>query len=160
MRIFEDFLEGYEEFDKKAAPPGIAPFVTIQRRGLMSLNRVAFEAMGSPEAVTLLFHSEKRSIAIRPAHPTNPRAYPIRPQTSGGTRLLAGTAFSKRHDIDTRVARRYQVEVRDKILLIDLDQDAPEVTGPRAREFNQPRVNLRSAGDTQILPRSGDVVKQ
>ena len=131
-------LAGFEEFDRSAAPAPTTPFVTIQRKGLLSLNRGAYEAIGRPEAVTLLYHREQRVVGLRPAEPGNPRAYPVRRQggKEGGAQshLVAGTAFTRHHDIDTSVARRYGVELRGGVLLIDLKQDAPEVTGPRAKE--------------------------
>ena len=46
---------------------------------------------------------------------------------------MAGKDFTDHYGIPTDVARRYAVEVRRGLLLIDLTQDAPEVTGVRAR---------------------------
>ncbi len=137
MADVEFDMEGFEEFDRRAAPPPVAPFVTLQRRGLISLNKTAYLAMGSPEAVTLLYNPEKRLIALRPADVKSPRAYPVRPQSSGGTYLVAGSAFTQHHGIDTQVARRYGASVNGNIVVVDLNQDAPEVTGPRARELSR-----------------------
>lgn len=101
------------------------------------MNKTAFEAMGSPLAVTLLYNRQRRLIALRPTDPTSPRAYPLRAQSSGATHLVAATAFTQHHQIDTTTARRYGVQIVDHVLVIDLNQDAPEVTGPRARELRR-----------------------
>ncbi len=136
MKSFDtdDFLDGFIEFDRSSPPAPSIPFVTLQRKGLISLNRAAFQALGSPKAVTLLYHPERRVVALRPANPTSPRAYPVRLQNSGGTYLVAGAAFAQAHRIPTDVARRYSVTMVGDALTFDLTEDAPVVTGPRAKD--------------------------
>ncbi len=131
---FNELLEGFLEFDRSAAPTPSVPFITLQRKGLMSLNRAAFQALGSPTAVTLLYHPERRVIGLRPADPSSPRAYPVRIQGSGSTYIVAGAAFTQFHGIPTNVARRYSAKLVGDVLTLDLTQDAPDVTGPRAKE--------------------------
>lgn len=131
-------LKGFQEFDRRAAPVNATPLVTLQKRGLMSLNRTAFELIGQPTAVTLLYHPERRLIGLRSTDPNNPRAYPMRRQggreSSGGSFLVAGTAFTVHHQIPTDVARRYVAKLVGDVLMIDLNDDAPVVTGPRAKD--------------------------
>lgn len=123
----------FEEFDKRAATASKSPFVTIQRKGPFSLNRAAFELMGKPEAVTLLYDEEEEFIGFRPVSLTNPRAFPVRPQgKNAATFMVAGQAFSKYHGMDTSIARRYAVKMRDNILVLDLKSESVDVTGPRA----------------------------
>ncbi len=130
-------LDGFEEFDRSAAPAPVNPFVTIQKRGLLSLNRGAYEALSAPQAVTLMFNRERRVIALRPSDPGSPRSYPVRiqgGQGGGKTYLVAATAFAGHYGLDVSVSRRYAVTVRDGVLFIDLTQDAPEVTGARSKD--------------------------
>ncbi len=131
-------LDGFEVFDRSSAPGPTIPFVTIQRRGLISLNRGAYDALGAPSAVELLFNKERRVIAIRPADPASPRAYGLRQQggeNGSKTYLLAGAAFTAHYKIDTSVARRYGVERHGEMLLVDLEQEgAVAVTSPRAKD--------------------------
>ncbi len=70
-------LSGFEEFDRKGVPVGTAPMVTIQKRGSFSLNRAAYDALGKPEQLVLLFNPERQVIALRPVGKENPRAYPV-----------------------------------------------------------------------------------
>lgn len=123
----------FEEFDKRAATASKNPFVTIQRRGPFSLNRAAVELMGNPEAVVLLYDKEEERIGFRPEPLTNPRALPVRPQgKNASTFMLAGQAFAQYYDLDTSVARRYAVEMKGDLLVLDLKAQSVDVTGPRA----------------------------
>ena len=124
----DDVLEGCEVFDRRGAPTQKEPFVTIQMRGLISLNRAAYQALGEPEPIELPYSPSKRIIGIRPGDPKTPHSYPLRKQNRGGTYLIAGKAFTTHYEIDTKVARRYGVEARANILL-----------GPRV-ELAIPRV--------------------
>lgn len=128
----------FEEFDKRAATASKSPFVTIQRKGPFSLNKAAVELMGEPEAVTLLYNGEENLIGFKPTSPANPRAFPLRPQgRNASTYMLAGQAFTRHYGIDTSTARRYGVEMRDGLLVLDLKAESVDVTGPRLKNYNE-----------------------
>lgn len=123
----------FKEFDRRTAATSKSPFVTIQRKGPFGFNSAAYEALGKPEAVTLLYDEEERLIGFKPVDLRNPRAFPIRAQGPNlKSYIVAGQAFSNYHGLDTSVARRYPVEMRDGILVLDLKADSVDVTGPRA----------------------------
>ncbi len=122
----------FEEFSRKSAPIGAKPYVTIQRRGAISLNRTAFEDLGKPAAVKLLYDRAQRVIGLRATDPGIEGAYPVRTQASSNW-LIAGTAFVAHWAIDTSVAKRYEAEMAGDVLVIDLKRDGVEVTGPRAK---------------------------
>ncbi|AND15362.1 hypothetical protein C5D07_02545 [Rathayibacter tritici] len=63
-------------YEKGIAPVPTTPSITIQKRGLISINRAAFEAIDKPEGVELLWDAERKAIALRPASLTNQNAYP------------------------------------------------------------------------------------
>jgi len=54
----------FEVFDKRQAPLGKAPAVTIQRRGLMSLNRAAYNMINEPSTVELLYDRDTWSASL------------------------------------------------------------------------------------------------
>lgn len=146
---------GFEIFQKGSAPVSTVPSVTIQKRGLLSLNRAAVSLMvggGSdgeiPEAVELLWDSERRVIGIRPAPLTNPNAYPLRPQGQkpAGPFLIAGTMFTKFIGIDTSEARRWVPKLEDDILVIDLNAESGMVAGPGRR--SRAEIAGEAADDT------------
>lgn len=124
---------GFEVFDKRMAPLAKAPSVTIQKRGIFSINRAAHKLIGEPETVELLFDKENQVIALRPSK--EPHAYSIRPQSSRDTGqvILSATAFTQYYDIDTSVSRRYKPYEQDGMLCIDLAGSSTVVRGNRAK---------------------------
>jgi hypothetical protein len=123
----------FEVFEGRAATASKNPMVTIQKGGSFSLNKAAYRLMDEPETVELLFDREEMLIGFRAVSPTSPRAYTVRPQgKNAATFMVAGQAFGKYYDLDTTTARRYAVEMRDGILVLDLRSESVDVTGPRA----------------------------
>ena len=124
---------GFETFDKRSAAATKSPMVTIQRGGAFSLNEAARQLVGSPEAVELLYDRERELIGFRPVAPTSPRAFPVRPQGQNAkTYMVSGRTFAKHYQLDVSKARRYAVEASNGILVLDLNSDSVDVTGPRA----------------------------
>jgi len=109
----------FEIFDKRMAPLAKAPSITIQKRGIFSINKAAHKLIGEPETVELLFDKEAQVIAMRQSSESH--AYTIRPQ-------------SKK---DTSVSRRYKPFAQDtpmgKMLCIDLKGESVEVHGNRGK---------------------------
>jgi hypothetical protein len=128
----------FERFDKRKASASQNPFVTLQKRGPISLNQAAFEQLGRPEAVELLYARTERVIGLKPTSPKQPYAFPVRPQGSRGRTgnyTVAGQAFTKNYGIDTSIARRYAAEMQhDGTLLVDLKNSGVDATGPRAKK--------------------------
>lgn len=124
---------GFEVFDKRMAPLAKAPSVTIQKRGIFSINKAAHKLIGEPESVELLFDKDAQIIAMRRSNESH--AYVIRPQTAreAGQVILSATAFTQYFDIDTNVSRRFKPYVQDEMLCIDLRGPATEVRGNRAK---------------------------
>lgn len=129
----KDLAMAFEVFDKRMAPLAKAPSVTIQRRGIFSINRVAHKLIGEAETVELLFDKENAVVALRPSK--EPHAYAIRPQSArdAGQVILSATAFTQYYDIDTSVSRRYKPYEQDGMLCIDLRGPSTEVRGNRAK---------------------------
>jgi hypothetical protein len=128
------------------APIGAQPFVTIQSKGPLSLNRAAFEALERPEAVALLYDPEERIVGLEKVAPDSLDAYPVRPQ-AGNNWLVAGQAFTKFYRIDTSIARRYKAQLMEGgILAFDLKGEWMEATSPRQRtpSAKQPELALRA----------------
>lgn len=128
----------FELFDKKAATASKQPFVTIQKKGPFSLNKAAYEALGEPSHVEMLYDLDNKLVAFRQTPGTKPHAYPLRAQgPNNATFMVAGAAFTKHYGIDTSVARRYTAELRDDMLVIDLGSESTDVTGPRGRRSDR-----------------------
>jgi hypothetical protein len=123
----------FEVFDKRMAPLAKAPSVTIQKRGIFSINKAAHKLVGEPETVELLFDKDAEIIAMRPSNESH--AYAIRPQSARDTGqvILSATAFTQYFDIDTVVSRRFKPYVEDGMLCIDLKGASVEVVGNRSK---------------------------
>ncbi len=124
----------FEVFKKASAPIPTVPSVTVQKRGLISLNRAAYALIGSPDAVELLWDADDQRIGLRPSALESPDAYPARPQTPDSSRgpiLIAGNLFTRYIGLDTSSAKRWVPQVEDGILIIDLNVEGQPVSSNR-----------------------------
>jgi len=139
----------FETFKRQRMPVLTDPAITIQKRGNLSLNSAAYEALGSPEAVELLYDRERRLIALRKAAPGTEYAYVVRP-LNGNRRttswLVAGMAFAMYYGIPVEIARRWICRLEDDMLILDLNEPSQEVSGNRNRQLREaPSANGASA---------------
>lgn len=150
-------MEGFEVFEKYHSRSVKELFVTIQKRGTISLNRASFRAMGSPKNAELLFNRSKRLIAIRPANTASGRTVPVRVQGHSESYLIAGLTFTKEYDIDTSVARRFVATLEGNVLIIDLNSPSTDATGPRARsdDSDATQEGLFDQSDQEIVSQNG-----
>jgi hypothetical protein len=118
----------FEEFTKKMAREADAPYVTIQKRGVIALNHSAFVALGEPNAVVLLFDAERQAVGLRAAAANVEHAYKVRLNTKGSSHLVTATLFTNHYGISTQVARRWEAQMEGDILTIDLTRKP--ISGP------------------------------
>jgi hypothetical protein len=111
--------------------------VTIQSRGNLGLNVAAYEALGEPESVALLFNRAKRIIGLRAVDTHAPEAYPVARQGNANSWTVSGRAFLKAYDIPVGEARRYRAEPAGDILTIDLNQVPIHAPGTRGKKANR-----------------------
>lgn len=122
---------GFEVFDRRSAPMRTAPSVTVQRKGIVSINAAARQLIGSDvRVVELLFDRERKVMAIRPAE-TSPHSYELRQPSRSGQTLLSATAFMRAYGISTEVSRRYEPFEEDGMLCIDFNGPSTAVRGNR-----------------------------
>lgn len=127
----------FEVFDKRLIPLAKAPIITIQMRGIFSMNRAAYALIESPTHVELLYDKDERVIGIRAVGDDVPHAYEVRAQTKdkvSGPVIVAGTAFTQYYEIDTNVSRRWTPTVENGILRIDLKDPGVEIKGNRTAQ--------------------------
>jgi hypothetical protein len=123
----------FETFKRQRAPITTEPAVTIQKRGTISFNAPAYEALGAPDQVELLYDRDARLIGFRKADQNVEHAYIVRPLGKGSTHMVSGTAFLAYYGIEFEVARRWIARQQDDLLVVDLKEPGIEVTGNRAR---------------------------
>ena len=114
-------MPNFESFHKGLVPQRSQPLVTLQKRGAISLNRAAYQALGEPKAVELLYDRDASIIGLRPADITIENAYAVRPATTAaGPYLVSAMAFTRFYAIDTGITRRRPAYVENGVLCIDL----------------------------------------
>jgi hypothetical protein len=136
----------FEVFTKRGAPTVNAPLVSIQRRGTLSLNLAAFEALGQPAAVEFLFDRTERVMGLRRVDPSVRHAYPVRKQQVSSTYVLAGAAFLNHYGVEADVRRRYPAQMDGDVLAVDLKQEALE-TGKRRKMQDRADAELQKTPD-------------
>jgi hypothetical protein len=120
----------FETFKRNRMPSTGEPAVTIQKRGALSLNTAAYEALGSPKHVALLYDRDEQLMGMRKVNATTPHAYVVRGVGNNqATHVVSGKAFLSYYEIPRDVARRWTAKVEDDVLVIDLKQPGFEVTG-------------------------------
>jgi|BogFormECP12_OM2_1039638.scaffolds.fasta_scaffold49329_2 hypothetical protein len=101
-------MPNFVEFDRQdshAVPD--EPMLTLQRRGLISLNQAAFKALGEPAAVALLYDPDEGVVALRKVPRTYHNGYHVRKQANSRSYLVGATGFTSYHKINTDVPKRY-----------------------------------------------------
>lgn len=114
------------------------PQITILRRGILSLNQPAHSALGSPDAVELLYDPCERVVGLRPVDPRAENSYIVRRPRSGGRGpfVITAMAFTKLYEIDTTQSLRRDAFLDNDILCVCLNDAATPVTSNRARHTN------------------------
>ncbi len=135
----------FERYQRTNPPAPKGPFVTVHKRGNISFNRSAFELLGEPEALELLFSKPDRIIGLKAAPPGEPYAFAVKaaPGRNPGSRpssyRVNCRSFVRHYGIDHSVSRRYEAEPReDGILAVDLKRGGVEVSPAEARERKAP----------------------
>ena len=112
------------------APHG--PTLTVTSRGTLNLSRAAWELLGKPQAVTLLYAADERIIGLKPADRDAPNAYLVRVLGKYG-RQVAARVFCRYIEADLSAARRYPLVLDDGIGCVDLREPGVVVTSNRAK---------------------------
>jgi hypothetical protein len=121
----------FEVFDKRMPPLANAPSVTIQKRGVISLNKAAYDLIGNADTVELLFDRDRQVMAVRATDDSSPHAYAVRngSKRGPGQAIVSATAFTAHYGIDTTATRRWKPFVEDGMLCVDLTEEGTVITG-------------------------------
>ncbi|MFI7582048.1 hypothetical protein [Kocuria kalidii] len=125
----------FEVFDKRMTPLAKAPSVTIQKRGVISLNKAAHDLMSNAETIELLFDRDRQVMALRVADDSSPHAYAVRngSKRGPGQAIVSATAFTQHYGTDTTATRRWKPFVEDGMLCVDLTEAGTVITGNRTK---------------------------
>lgn len=149
----------FEVFDKRMTPLAKAPSVTIQKRGVISLNKAAHDLIENAETVELLYDRDRNVIALRAADDSSPHAYAVRSTSSRGLgqAMVSATAFTAHYGIDTDATRRWKPFVEDGMICVDLTEEGVVITGNRAKAIAPSGAeNLSDSSVNDAVPDSSD----
>jgi hypothetical protein len=124
----------WETFKRQRYAPSDQPLVTLQKKGIFSLNRAAYDALGSPKAVELLYDRNDRLIGLRKVSPVVPHAYKVRMfGKTGMSWLVSGAAFTNYYGIDVSRPVRRAARVEKDTLVLDLNDPGMIVSSTGGR---------------------------
>jgi hypothetical protein len=125
---------GFEKFGKSKAVLGRTPNVTIQARGIISINKAAYVRIGSPEFVDLLYDEDEELIGIRPAEdPKDGHRVRVAGQ-QGASAVVSGTAFTNYYGIPNKESLRWEPSFDGDMLVIDLKAPGRPIGSRRTRQ--------------------------
>jgi hypothetical protein len=135
---------GFVVYEKGSAPVATVPAVTVQKGGLIALNRAAYALIGDPEAVELLWDADRKVIGLRPSELTNPNAYPARPQSANSTKgpvMVAGRKYTQFIGMDTSRALRWIPTIEGEILCIDISKPGQVASSNRSAKADREKTS-------------------
>lgn len=117
----------FELFTKQVAATSGRPFISLQKRGIFGFNLAAYEALGEPKAVALLFDAERKIVGFRPADPAEAHAYALRGGANDNSYVVSGMQFVRHYGIPNEVGQRWPAFKEGDLLCIDISR-APTTT--------------------------------
>jgi len=100
----------------------VGHYATINGAGNIVIGRFTHEALGSAEAVMLLFDRVNMSIGLKRAHPRQENAYPLKPMGRHGAKLIRGAQAANQFGLRINGTMRFiNPEIdEDGVLVLDL----------------------------------------
>jgi hypothetical protein len=127
-------LVAFEVFKRRAVPrTANEAFVTIQRKGVIAFSRGAYESLGGPAAIELLYDAERQVAGFRSIELGAEHAYPVRVNGKKTSHMVSGILFTRHYGIPTEVARRWPAYLDGAVLCIDLSQPGQETGSAGSR---------------------------
>lgn len=116
----------FEKFRRYKVTEGDEPIVSLHLRGIFALNKNAYDKLGEPEAIEILYAPEEKVIGFQAAPKSSPDAYAVRRNTKTAFQV-EGRGFLKYYNIPKEATgRRYRAEMMDDVLTVNLNQDVED----------------------------------
>ena len=120
-------MADFEVFARTHARQARGPTLTVTVRGTLNLNAAAWEMLGEPETVELLYARAERTIGLRPVAQDAPSAYLVRPIGNGRTRMVSAKSFCTWIEADLSAGRRYPLTMAEGVGCVNLSRPAQVV---------------------------------
>ncbi len=116
-------MRNFEEFTLRAVPASRkTPRVAIQSRGNISMNLAAFQQLGEPQAVILMFDKDSRAVGMRSVPIETKHAFPIRRQPNSKSFVIGAASFCNHYGIVFDGTTVFIPQFEDNILVFEVDK--------------------------------------
>ena len=107
--------------------------VTMSPRGVIYLNEKAWNLLGKPDAIEMMFDKTRRTIGLASTDPQVPEAFPVKPKKGMRGKIISASAFCTHFLIKVmRTALFNGVEVdADGVMSLSLDTISAVSRGAR-----------------------------
>lgn len=108
----------------RGRPNGVrnAPRVTLQRDGALLMNELAYEQIGRPEAVELMFSKSRRRVGLRVVDAEQENAFRVTKRKRMKQWEIRASPFFVHHRIKSdRTMLFGRVEVADGVMALEVD---------------------------------------
>lgn len=123
---------------------GTVKRVSLNTRGVFTINKLAFEALEKPEAVQLYYNEENKVIALKPVPKDEEFSYSVRKQGKNNSWLIGGKAFCTFYDIPTEKTVTFnKIELlEDGMMALDLKDTSEVSTGRKKKKQDSTQGSL------------------
>ncbi|MGI8854644.1 MAG: hypothetical protein ACR2JW_02745 [Thermomicrobiales bacterium] len=97
------------------------PFISLQLRGTFQVNRAAYEKLGRPNAVKLLYDRTKRVVGFIATDLGERGAFKVRKSGNAESYQVAAKSLINNFDLDVQETQRYEARMYGDVLGIDLN---------------------------------------
>jgi hypothetical protein len=156
-------MANWEVFKHQGGRSATVMRVSLNTRGVLTLNQVAFDALLTPVAVELLFDGDENLIGLRPTGKDVRHSYPVRKQGTNKSYLIGAKAFVNYYRIELEQTIAFNdVKIADGIMVLNLNNftalpgrtsksnPAPEIRLGTPREVARAAQAPAPSGDDDI----------
>lgn len=97
--------------------------VSLNARGVFTLNQLAFDELGNPEAVELLFDRAEKLVGLKAVDKNLKHAIKVRKQGKNKSYLIGAKAFCKYYKIDVSKTVRFEdITMENGVMVLDTEK--------------------------------------
>jgi hypothetical protein len=111
---------------------GHLPIVAVHKAGRFSMNQAAYDALGQPTHVELLFDEAASRMGLRAATSEDPHAYTLKQPAGTSRYYITATSFARHYGISPSKTYERDATPEGGVLAIDVDAT------PRAKPAGRP----------------------
>ena len=103
--------------------------VTLDSRGVVRLNKRAYEVLGMPAAVKLMYDEDRRVIGLVPHDAKHANAFPVKQKDKWLNRVIHTASFCRHFGIDIRRTVLFNAVDIDREGMMRLDLNRTQTVG-------------------------------